>query len=59
MERTPSEKSAMILRTVTGALILFSIIVTHYVMIIAKDYKIFTNPEGPDTAEYFEELFGE
>jgi len=28
-------------------------------MIIAQDYEIFTNPDGPETADYFEELFAE
>jgi hypothetical protein len=59
VERIPSERPAVILRTLTGALILFSIMVTYYVMIIEKDYLIITNPDGPDTEEYFLELFGE
>ena len=59
MREKSSDSAAAILRAITGALILFSIIVTYYVMIIEKDYVMFTNPDGPETAEYFEELFGE
>ena len=49
----------MILRLVTGGLIIFSITVTYYVMITEKDYVIFTNPDGPVTADYFEETLRE
>ena len=40
---------ATAIRSTTVALVLFSIMVTYYV--------IFTNPEGPETADYFEEFF--
>ena len=32
-----------------------SIAFTYYVMIVKKDYEILTNPDGPDTSDYFEE----
>lgn len=48
---------SVLLRTVTFVIILFSIGVTYYVMVVQKDYVIFENPEGPETEEYFEELF--
>lgn len=35
--------------------ILLSIALTYKVLIIDKDYEIFTNPDGPDTSDYFEE----
>ena len=44
------------LRLITYSMIAFSIIVTYYVMVIQKDYEIFTNPDGPETADYFEEM---
>lgn len=48
---------ATLIRTSTFLIIFFSIVVTHYVMVVQLDYTIFTNPEGPETADYFEELF--
>ena len=48
---------ATAIRSTTVALVLFSIMVTYYVMIVRKEYVIFTNPEGPETADYFEEFF--
>jgi hypothetical protein len=57
MER--SNIISTVLRISTIALIIFSILVTYYVKVIQQDYVIFTNPEGPETEEYFEELFAE
>ena len=50
---------ATVLRSATLVLVLFSIITTFYVKVIKKDYVIFTNPDGPETEEYFQELFAE
>ncbi len=36
-------------------LIIFSIIVTFWVMVIQKDFKILTNSDGPDTSDYLKE----
>jgi len=47
------------IRGITLTLILFSIIVTYYVKVVQKEYVIFTNPEGPETEDYFAELFAE
>lgn len=47
---------AVSLRTITFSMIVFSVVVTYYVMVVQQDYEIFTNPEGPETAEYFEEM---
>lgn len=54
-----TETLAIILRFSTALLVFFSIIVTYHVMITKKDYEILTNPDGPETEEYFEELFAE
>lgn len=48
---------AKLIRRITILLVLFSIMTTYYVMIVQKDYVIFTNPGGPDTEDYFDELF--
>ena len=48
-----------ILRGMTLSLIVFSIIVTYYVKVVQQEYIIFTNPEGPETEDYFAELFAE
>ena len=49
------DKYAFILRLVRMLLITLSIAVTFYVMVVQKDYEILTNPDGPDTSDYFEE----
>ena len=49
------QKLGKILRVTTWLLILFSIAVTYYVMVVQQDYDILTNPDGPDTSDYFEE----
>lgn len=45
---------ATLIRTVYVILIAFSIVVTYHVMINQQNYEIITNPEGPDTSDYFE-----
>lgn len=50
---------SVMLRIMLVSMIVFSIVVTYHVMVIKKDYEIITNPEGPDTSDYFEELFAE
>ena len=47
------------IRCCTLLLIGFSIVATYYVKVVQKDYIIFTNPEGPETEDYFDELFAE
>ena len=42
------------IRSLTYILICLSIIVNYQVFIINKDYEIFTNPDGPETEDYFE-----
>lgn len=44
-----------VIRVVLSLLILMSIGITYYVMVVQKDYEILTNPDGPDTSDYFEE----
>lgn len=34
--------------------IIGSISIIYYTYMIKKDYIIFTNPDGPDTSDYFE-----
>jgi hypothetical protein len=41
-------------RIIRLALITLSIITTYYTMIVLQDYVILTNPDGPDTSDYFE-----
>ncbi len=53
------DRLAVSIRIATLTFIIFSIAVTYYVKVFQKDYVIFTNPEGPETEEYFEELFAE
>jgi|AntRauTorckE6833_2_1112554.scaffolds.fasta_scaffold10509_5 hypothetical protein len=50
---------AVVIRSLTISLILFSILVTYYVKVAQTDYVIFTNPDGPETEDYFAELYGE
>lgn len=45
----------MKLRFLFCILIICSIAVTYYVIVVNKDFEIVTNPEGPDTSDYFEE----
>lgn len=59
MTKKHSDRIAVLLRVTTVCLILFSIVVTYYVKVIKTDYVIFTNPDGPETEDYFEELFAE
>lgn len=48
-------KISFFIRIFTFALITFSIAVTYHTMVVRQDYEILTNPEGPDTSDYFEE----
>lgn len=50
---------AIFLRSCTLLLIVLSIFVTYYVKVMQKEYIIFTNPDGPETEDYFDELFTE
>ncbi len=50
---------ALLIRVITLSMIAFSIAVTYYVKVVQQDYVIFTNPDGPETEDYFEELFAE
>lgn len=47
---------AITIRTALAIMIIFSIVVTYYVMVVKKNYEIFTNPDGPETEDYFLEL---
>lgn len=47
-------KISFLIRVLTLVLVLFSIIVTYHTMVVKQDYEILTNPEGPDTSDYFE-----
>jgi hypothetical protein len=59
MSKNEKDSLATFIRSLTVFFIIFSIFVTYYVMIVEKDYTIFTNPDGPETEDYFEELFAE
>lgn len=43
----------MKLRLLFSFLILCSIGVTYYVMVVQRDFEVLTNPDGPDTSDYF------
>lgn len=45
----------MFIRILFLVLISASIAITYYVMVIQRDFAVLTNPEGPDTSDYFEE----
>jgi len=47
--------ASRVIRLLLAGAILFSIVTTYYVMVVQKDYTILSNPEGPDTSDYFEE----
>lgn len=47
-------KLASLIRFFTVLSIAISIGVTYYALIVLKDYDILTNPEGPETEDYFE-----
>lgn len=49
----PSSISILI-KILIALMIISSIFITYYVMVVKKDYEIFTNPDGPDTSDYFE-----
>jgi hypothetical protein len=43
----------MKLRLLFTFLILCSFGVTYYVIVVKRDFEVLTNPEGPDTSDYF------
>jgi hypothetical protein len=43
----------IILRTIYVLLFIFSVFVTYQELVVNQNYEIFTNPEGPDTTDYF------
>jgi len=49
------EKFAWSIRLLALVLTVISIGVIYYVMVVQGNYEVFTNPEGPDTSDYFEE----
>ncbi len=42
-----------ILRIVFFILVALGIFVIYYTMVVLKDFAVFTNPDGPDTSDYF------
>ena len=43
----------VVLRTIFFILVMLGIFVIYYTMVVLKDFEVFTNPEGPDTSDYF------
>lgn len=43
----------MKLRLLFLFLILCSFGVTYHVMVVQRDFEVLTNPDGPDTSDYF------
>jgi hypothetical protein len=46
-------KRRIILRIIFFGLVLFGIYSIYYSTVQQKNFVIFTNPEGPDTSDYF------
>jgi hypothetical protein len=44
---------AIILRIIFFGFVIFSVFTIYYTMVIEKNYTTFTNPDGPDTSDYF------
>lgn len=49
------EESSWAIKFLLIFFIALSITLMYGVFIVQKDYEIFTNPDGPDTSDYFEE----
>jgi hypothetical protein len=45
---------AILLRIIFVFSIVFSLAVIYNVYMVNQSYEVFTNPEGPDTSDYFE-----
>ena len=43
----------ILLRTLFFTFVVFSLYVLYYTKIVQDDFYIFTNPDGPDTTDYF------
>lgn len=43
----------ILLRTIFFTQVVFSLYVLYQVKIVQDDFHIFTNPDGPDTTDYF------
>ncbi len=43
----------VILRTLFFILVAFGIFVIYYAMVVQQNFAVFTNPDGPDTSDYF------
>ena len=43
------------LRVIIVTLIVLSIGITYHTMVVKQNYLILTNPDGPDTSDYFED----
>lgn len=43
----------IILRIFYIAFFVFSVFVTYHELVVERNYEIFTNPDGPDTTDYF------
>ena len=54
MKKHSEQILSISIRIVVLLAVAASIGVTYYVHIIQKDYEILTNPDGPDTSDYFE-----
>jgi hypothetical protein len=44
---------SVLLRITFFACVSFSIVLIYYVNVVQKNYQVFTNPDGPDTTDYF------
>lgn len=43
----------MAIRLLFLVLVSASIALTYYVMVVQRNFEVVTNPEGPDTSDYF------
>lgn len=43
----------LILRVIFFTLVVLGIFIIYYNMVVLKNFVVFTNPDGPDTTDYF------
>ncbi|KKT79110.1 MAG: hypothetical protein UW75_C0025G0006 [Parcubacteria group bacterium GW2011_GWF2_44_8] len=43
----------IILRIVFAVCLILSLFIIYYSNVVLQDFEIFTNPDGPDTSDYF------
>ncbi len=44
-----------VVRIIFSTMIIIGIFIIYYTVVVLEDFNVFTNPEGPDTSDYFAE----